>query len=119
LATDAFANQEARGHFGDACRKAGRIMAGEDPLTVLPTDSKTWNFFKCIADPDDWEAVVVDRHAHDIAVGEIYGNNDRGLGSKGRYAAIAHAYREAARVLGELPNVVQAVTWVAHVERDQ
>ena len=31
---------------------------------------------------------------------------------KRRYATLAHAYREAARRLGELPSTVQAVTWV-------
>jgi hypothetical protein len=119
LAGEAFANGEARGHVKDACRKAERIMSGEHPLEVLPTDSKTWNFFRCIADPDDREAVVVDRHAHDIAVGIVFGDDDRGLGAKGRYALLALAYRVAARELDEIPSVVQAVTWVVQVERER
>jgi hypothetical protein len=113
LAGEAFATGTLRGHVRDALAKAERIMMGQDPLTVLPTDSKTWNFFRCIADPDDAEAVVIDRHAHDVAVGRAYGNEDRGLSNKRRYATLAHAYREAARQLGELPSTVQAVTWVA------
>lgn len=120
LAEEAFENNEARGQVGDACRKAERIMLGENPLDVLPTDSKTWNFYRCIVDPDDAEAVVIDRHAHDIAVGEVYGSADRGISkSKKRYATLAHAYREAARQLGEIPSVVQATTWVTHVERER
>lgn len=113
LARDAFTTGEARGHVGDAVGKAQRIMLGEDPLAVLPEDSKTWNFFRAIIDPDDAEAVVIDRHAHDIAVGERYGNRDRGLSAKRRYATLALAYRLAAQRLGEIPSVVQAVTWVA------
>ncbi|MYS39656.1 hypothetical protein GT025_36590 [Streptomyces sp. SID4920] len=60
---------------------------------------------------------MIDRHAHDIAVREIYGQRDRGLGAIGRYNALADSYRLAARRIGELPSVVQAVTWVAHLER--
>lgn len=117
MASKAFQSGVARGHVPDACVKASRIMNGEDPLTVLPDESKTWNFFRCIVDPSDADAVVIDRHAHDVAVGVVYGGTDRGLSNKRRYATVAHAYREAARVLGELPQVVQAVVWVAHVER--
>ena len=99
-------------HVGDAIRKVGRIMRGEDPLSVLPPDSKTWNFFRCIVDPDDAEAVVIDRHAHDVVVGERYRGRERGLSNKRRYATLALAYRLAAEQLDELPSTVQAVTWV-------
>lgn len=116
LATEAFFNNEARGHVQDAVMKAERIMLGEDPLNVLPEDSKTWNFFRCIADPTDAEAVVIDRHAHDIAVGEVFGNRDRGLSNKRRYATIAHAYREAARQLNVLPQTLQAIVWTVHID---
>ncbi|MET8983264.1 hypothetical protein ABZX85_47640 [Streptomyces sp. NPDC004539] len=61
--------------------------------------------------------MVIDRHAHDLAVGELHGSRDRGLGSARRYALLAHCYREAALRLGELPSTVQAVTWVVHTER--
>jgi hypothetical protein len=116
LAKSAFATGTVRGQVRDAVVKAEKIMLGYDPLDILPDDSKTWNFFRAIWDPTDPDAVVVDRHAHDIAVGEIYGNRDRGLSTKRRYATIAHAYREAARQLGELPLVVQAVTWTVQVD---
>jgi hypothetical protein len=112
LARDAFSEGQARGHVRDALDKAERIMLGEDPLSVLPTDSKTWNFFRAIVDPDDAEAVVVDRHAHDIAAGERYGEQDRGLSNRRRYATLALAYRLAAQQLDEIPSTVQAVTWV-------
>jgi hypothetical protein len=115
LARNAFATGEARGHVGNAVGKAQSIMLGANPLDVLPEDSKTWNFYRCIVDPDDRDPVVIDRHAHDVAVGETFGNADRGI-NKTRYAILAHAYREAARQLDEIPSVVQAVTWIVQVD---
>ena len=112
LAEDAITSGTARGHVKDALAKAERIMLGEDPLLVLPVDSKTYNFYRCIVDPEDAESVCIDRHAHDIVAGERYGDRDRGLSSKRRYATVALAYRLAANRLDELPSVVQAVTWV-------
>ncbi|MFF1676092.1 hypothetical protein ACFVYG_08675 [Streptomyces sp. NPDC058256] len=105
------------GHFQDALTKVAQIMAGADPTDVLPMRRKTGMFFLCIADPLDTDAVVIDRHAHDVAVGETYGQRDRGLSTASRYALLADCYREAALRLGELPNTVQAVTWVVHTER--
>lgn len=115
LAKDA-GNGNVHGHVGDALRKVTAILGGEDPADVLPMSSKTGHFFRCIEDPSDPDPVVIDRHAHDIAVGEIYGQRERGLGAKGRYAALAHAYREAAVRLGAIPSVVQAVTWCVQID---
>lgn len=115
LAEQAFASGEARGNVGDAVRKAERIMLGEDPLEVLPTDSKTWNFYRSIMDPSDPDPVCVDRHAFDLATGEVNGSGNRSL-TKRRYAAVAHSYREAARRLGEVPSALQAITWCWHTE---
>lgn len=113
LASDAFESGNATRHVADACSKANRIMAGEDPESVLPMLRKTGQFYRCIVDPSDSKAVCVDRHAHDVAVGEVYGSRSRGLSAGGRYALISHCYRLAAKRLAVLPMVVQAVTWVA------
>lgn len=117
LACDAYESGDPRGHVGDALSKAARILAGTDPADVLPMARKTGMFYRLILDPYDPEAVCVDRHAHDVAVGEVYGSRDRGLSAEGRYALIAHCYREAAMRLGELPSVVQAVCWVVWRDR--
>jgi hypothetical protein len=117
LATEAYETGTPARHLGDALAKASKILAGVDPAEVLPMDRKTGHFYRCIFDPTDADAVCIDRHAHDIAVGEEYGARDRGLGAKGRYALIAHCYREAAQRLGELPSAVQAVTWVVWRDR--
>lgn len=119
-AARAFADGKPSGHVGDALRKAARCMAGEDPATVLPMESKTGHFYRCIIDPDNTDAVCVDRHAHDVAVGERWGDDiDRGLSSKKRYSIIANAYREAARQAGVTPAEMQAVTWVVQVDTYQ
>lgn len=116
LAVDA-AEGSVHGHVGDALRKVRRILDGERPEEVLPMDSKTGQFYRCIADPTDPSAVVVDRHAHDVAVGEIYGNAERGLSSKGRYQTLANVYLTLAELRGVIPSTLQAITWVAHIER--
>lgn len=116
MAERAFATGDPQGHTQDAITKAAKILAGVDPADILPMTSKTGMFFRTILDPDDPDAVVIDRHAHDVAVGIRYGNRDRGLSNRNRYATLAHAYREAARILGELPSTVQAVTWLVQSE---
>jgi hypothetical protein len=113
LASDAADHGFASGHFQDACRKARRILAGEDPEAVLPMRRKTGQFFLCIADPQHPTAVCVDRHAHDLMVGRPFGDASRGLTAHGRYAVVADCYRRAGARLGLTPATVQAVTWVA------
>lgn len=119
MACRAFETGELYGHTADALGKAAKIMAGVDPAEVLPMTLKTGNFYRTILDPDDPDAVVIDRHAHDVAVGKRYGIKNRGLHNKTRYATLAHAYREAARRLGEMPSTVQAVTWLVQSEGKQ
>lgn len=111
----AFATGTASGHVRTQLLKAERIMNGEAPEQVLG-GHKTLNFYACLIDPHHATAVCIDRHAHDVAVGETYGNADRGLSANGRYELLARAYREAARRLNTNPATVQAVTWVVQVE---
>jgi hypothetical protein len=96
--------------------KAQAIMEGAEPTSVLGNGLKTQNFYQCIVDPTNTTAVCIDRHAHDVAVGEVYGNDDRGLSTATRYNMLAEAYRIAAEKLNTLPMIVQAVTWVVQVE---
>lgn len=117
LARRAFETGTPTGHVADALSKASKIMAGTDPAEVLPMGLKTGNFYRSILDPTDAEAVTIDRHAHDIAVGRPWGDRDRGLSAKGRYAVLSLAYRNAAAKLGILPSELQATTWVVWTER--
>lgn len=119
LARLACATREPRGHVTNAIQKVRAILEGSLPESVLPMDRKTGQFYRCILDPRDPWAVVVDRHAHDIAVGKVYGGADRGLSVQSRYDIIADVYRAAAEALDVLPQEVQAVTWVAHTQRNR
>jgi hypothetical protein len=97
---------------------ANRILAGENTIDVLKGD-KTRNFAQVIANPTDQCAVVVDRHAFDVAINEVTNDKIRGqLKNKGEYDKFANAYREAARIVGASPSQVQAVTWVVWREKE-
>lgn len=98
--------------------KAFRILAGEDPRDVV-SGPKVRAFWLAIADPTDRHAVVIDRHALDIAAGRVIGEKlrDLYLGRKGAYDAASDLYRRAARALSRdfgptLPSHVQAATWL-------
>jgi hypothetical protein len=104
--------------------KAYRILVdGEDPEDVV-SGPKVTAFWRTIVDPTDPRAVVVDRHALDVAMGTVLDDRQRGiiLGRKGAYEELSALYRRAAKLLskdfhaGELsgwtPAEVQAVTWV-------
>lgn len=106
LATDAFAGN-VHGTFGDAIRKAERIMAGTDPADVLPMDAKTGNFFANIVDPSDPNPVTIDRHAYRCATHETMPSGIKGK----RYAAIAEAYRIAGKARGVTGSTMQAGVW--------
>jgi len=101
-----------RGYIsGSELNRAQRIREGEAPESILPMDKKTGHFYKNIINPSDEKSVTVDRHAHDIAVGEVWGGRDRGL-EGGRYNTFVNAHVQAAHRLGEVPSRVQATAWV-------
>lgn len=117
LAEQAFTDGKASGALFGNVAKANRIMAGENPLDVLGGD-KVRNFYLAIAEPATSEAVCIDRHAFDIAVGRVTNNESRAvLKNKGVYESFAKAYVRAAKVaskaLGQAvtPSQMQAITW--------
>jgi hypothetical protein len=100
--------------------KAYRILIdGEDPEDVV-SGPKVTAFWRTIVDPSDPRAVVVDRHALDVAKGHVLDDRQRGiiLGRKGAYEQLSALYRRAAKQLTKetgaewTPAEVQAVTWV-------
>jgi hypothetical protein len=101
-------------------RKVARVLNGENPANVVG-GLKVTAFWLTIADPTNPSAVVIDRHAYDIAVGETTNDEIRGkaIGTPKRYAALAELYVEAADILSKesgqtiLPSTVQAITWTA------
>lgn len=97
------------------------LVDREDPDTVV-SGPKVRAFWWTIADPTDPRAVVVDRHAIDVACGAVLDDARRGklVGRKGGYDTIAACYTRAATILSAedasiTPAEVQAVTW--HVWR--
>lgn len=98
--------------------KAFLILAGSDPDSVVG-GPKVRAFWHTIADPTDPRAVVVDRHAFDVAAGRVTDDATRGatLGRRGGYDGLCDLYRRAAVILSRetgtviSPAMVQAVTW--------
>lgn len=112
LAARTYADGQASGTLGGNCRKAERILNGERWQDVLGGD-KVRAFAATIADPTDPDAVVIDRHAFDVAVGRVTDDATRSvLSRKGVYERFAAEYRKVARTVGLSPAQVQAVCWV-------
>lgn len=117
IATVAFETGAPTGHTKANLDKAARIMSGEAPETVLPMSLKTGHFYRSILHAGETDAVTIDRHAHDVAVGRKYGDReDRGLSSQNRYDALVKAYRVAARHTNDYPAVLQAIVWTVWVD---
>jgi hypothetical protein len=118
LAGDAYAGL-ALACLKSSADKAERILSGESPDSVV-SGPKTRAFWHAIVNPSDARAIVIDRHAIDVAFGETMDNERRGklLGRKGAYDDIAQRYTFAAEILSEQFNTeltaveVQATTWV-------
>lgn len=99
--------------------KAYDILLGVDPEDIV-SGPKVTSFWRTIVDPSDPRAVVVDRHALDVAKGHVLDDRQRGiiLGRKGAYEELSALYRRAAKQLTKetgaewTPAEVQAVTWV-------
>lgn len=105
---------------GDVGRKVAELLATDTPSDEIVSGPKVTAFWRTIADPSDPRAVVVDRHAIDIALGRPTDDATRGkvLGKVGAYDAVAQTYIRAARILSRevgpiTPAEVQAVTWTA------
>ncbi len=99
--------------LGANVAKAVAIYNGADPLNILGGD-KVRAFYMTILDPTGDIDPVIDRHAFDIAVGEVTDEKRRGiLSRKGVYSDFAKAYREAAIIAGIGASQMQAITWVA------
>lgn len=118
LAIRAYEDGAASGALFGNVAKANAIMAGAEPLEVLG-GKKVRNFFAAIADPESDEAVCIDRHAFDVAMGRVTNDKTRtALARVGVYEEFQTAYIRAAATLTKqtgdhyTPAMVQAVTWV-------
>ena len=103
-------------------QRAGRIVAGEHPESVIPAGSapKTHSFMHNIADPSDTNYVTIDGRAFDTLTNVMrpWNYSGRGIGGStkaksmpNRYLNSVNAITAAADQLG-IPNVgAQAVSW--------
>jgi hypothetical protein len=97
--------------------KARLIQEGHDPLDVL-RGPKERSFFQNIVDPRDPHPVTIDRHAHDAAVRQKFGEARRGLRSIQRYGILQDAYKEAGSREGMLGNQAQSIAWLRQTGRE-
>lgn len=118
LAQDAYAGRKV-GSLGANVRKAEALLAGGDPEDIV-SGAKVRAFWRTIVDPTDPRAVVIDRHAFDVACDQVTDDATRGryLGRKGAYDELSDLYRRAAKIISKetgqawTPAAVQATTWV-------
>lgn len=89
---------------------AQRILDGEHPLDVMRGD-KTRNFATAIATNGTSDVATIDRHAHDIAMAEVFTDKTRKIGKR-IYRAMADAYSISAENAGITVNQMQAITWI-------
>lgn len=94
-------------HTGMVKGKASRILAGENPISVL--GPKTSAFYSTIVD-DNTDMVTIDRHARDIAFGySVFKNPSIGVKL---YRELSQAYRDVAADNSIKVSECQAITWV-------
>jgi hypothetical protein len=110
MARRAFESGSVSGHTGQNNLIAQRILDGEHPLDVMRGD-KTRAFTAAIATDGRSDIATIDRHAHDVAMGELFTDDTRLIG-KVKYRAMSDAYRIAAARSRVSVAQMQAVTWV-------
>ncbi len=96
--------------LGANWRKAERIRDEnlESVLNKFPYGPKVTNFAANLA--GDYDAVTVDTHASQIALGSPQANGK--LDTFAHYAPYVAAYTLAARRLNMAPSALQAITWL-------
>ena len=107
--------------FKDKAKEIKLYNSSSQREFILATlnGNKISNFFLNIAFPYADNHVTIDRHAIAVILGRsIKENEGAGITDK-QYEFLASCYRDASKVLGVLPNVVQSVTWVKWREMKQ
>ncbi len=106
-------------------QKAGRIVGGEDPESVIRMSSapKTHSFMHNIADPANPHHVTVDGRAFDTLTNRMRPwETNRGIGGStkaksppGRYVDAASIFQHVGGEMGLDPSATQAISW-SHVK---
>jgi len=112
LATQTLSTGTARtDYFSWQVAKVTRMLNGEHPLDVLNGD-KERAFAAAIATNGESDIATIDRHAHDIAMGRVFTDKERGKIGKVLFRTLSEHYRQAALETGVATAQMQAVTWV-------
>lgn len=115
LARMAFETGIATGHTKVMCSQAQRILDGEHTMDVLKGE-KVRAFASAIADPENSTIATIDRHAHDIAMGRRYSDEERNVGKR-IFRDLSESYSIASELAGISVAQMQAITWVAWRDR--
>lgn len=100
------------GHTKLFVEKATSIMGSDgniETICDILNGNKITSFFLNIYNPSLSNIVTIDRHAIDIAVGRVLGEDKRGMTAK-QYQFFVNCYVVAGNKLGQLPNYVQSTT---------
>ena len=114
IAARAYETGIVTGNTGVQNDKAQRILDGSftpDEILAILNGDKTTQFCSAIATNGESDIAVIDRHAHDIAMGRVFDNKERKIGKR-LYRTMAAHYSEAAKECGISVNQIQAITWV-------
>lgn len=112
LAFDTLRGEPRTDSLGISVVFVNRILNGEHPLEVFGSSAlKIRAFSSAIAEPLSSTTAVIDRHARDVAHGQVVGANKKVR--KTEYNALSSAYSEAAELAGIHVNQMQAITWLA------
>jgi hypothetical protein len=110
LAINAFRTGIASGNMPAHNAIAQDILDGMHPLDRMRGD-KTRNFTMAIATGGHSSVATIDRHAHDIAMAQVFTDKTRKIGKR-KYRDMAAAYLECADYFGIPVNAMQATTWI-------
>jgi hypothetical protein len=91
-------------------RKAWKICQGDDPMSILHA-KKTCSFYANTLNPDDPAPVTIDGHMYSVWMLTRFNMSAARIGNGRQYDLIAADFRQTAKVLGLLPNQLQAICW--------
>lgn len=95
--------------LGDKAKEIFNSDGEVDTIFVILNGNKITSFFLNILNPDDSQAVTIDRHAISIALG--YSITDNFQMTEKQYEFFSNCYRIASHKAGILPLQMQAITW--------
>ena len=100
-------------HCYSACtQRAYEYLTGWEDFKRTRWNSKTFNFYNNILNPELADYVTIDRHAIEVWYGkEVDENIRRKHFNTKQYELIADDYKTVAKKTGLLPQQVQAITW--------